>query len=104
MASSRKPWVLIDCILVEINKTKITTFDLKRKWCTTKQFTSILKYLAESLDILKIRETWKVELFCPLNSYILHSHGECGLFTLYLKEIVLKIQKMENIEFYTCTL
>ena len=30
MASSGKLGVLIDCILVEINKTKLTTFDLKR--------------------------------------------------------------------------
>ena len=30
MASSGKLGVLIDCILIEINKTKLTTFDLKR--------------------------------------------------------------------------
>ena len=32
MASSGKLGVLIDCILLEINKTKLTTFDLKRNY------------------------------------------------------------------------
>ena len=32
MASSGKLGVLIDCILIEINKTKLTTFDLKRNY------------------------------------------------------------------------
>ena len=29
MASSGKSWVLIDCILVGIKETKLTTFDFK---------------------------------------------------------------------------
>ena len=44
-----------------------------------------MKYLAESLDILKTQEIMNVKLFCPPNGYILYFHGGCGLFTLYLK-------------------
>ena len=43
-----------------------------------------LKYLAECFDILKIQDKRKVELFRPQNSYILHSHVECGSVTLSL--------------------
>ena len=46
-----------------------------------------LKYLAEHFENLKFQETKKVELFRPPNSYILYCHGECGLSTLYLKEL-----------------
>ena len=44
-----------------------------------------LKYLAENLDKLKFQDASKVTIFRPPNSYILHCHGKCGLFTLYLK-------------------
>ena len=44
-----------------------------------------LKYLAENLDNLKFQDASKVVIFRPPNSYILHCHGKCGLFTLYLK-------------------
>ena len=72
--------------------------------CTTINLLQFLKYLAESLDILKTQEIMNVKLFRPPNSYILHYHGECGLFTLYLKRNSIENPKMENIEFYTCTL
>ena len=49
-------WVLIDCILVEINKTKLSTFDLKEKCALQNNLLQFLKYLAESLDILKTQE------------------------------------------------
>ena len=66
--------VLIDCILVEINKSRLTTFGLKINDALQNNLLQLLKYLAESLDILKIQETRKVELCSPPNSYILHSH------------------------------
>ena len=44
-----------------------------------------LKYLAQNFDNLKFENTSKVAIFIPPNSYILHCHGECSLFTLYLK-------------------
>ena len=78
MTKSGKLGLLIDCILVEINKTKLTTFHLKRNDALQNNLVQFLKYLAESLDILKIQETRKVELFRPPNSYILHCHVECG--------------------------
>ena len=43
------------------------------------------KYLADNFDNLKFQDTSKVANFRPPNSYILHCHGKCGLFTLYLK-------------------
>ena len=44
-----------------------------------------LKYLAENLDNLKFQDASKVVIIRPPNSYILHCHSTCGLFTLYLK-------------------
>ena len=44
-----------------------------------------LKYLAENLDNLKFQDASKVAIIKPPKSYILHCHGKCGLFTLYLK-------------------
>ena len=44
------------------------------------------KYLAENFDNLKFQDASKVAIFIPPNSYVLHCHGKCGLFTLYLKE------------------
>ena len=43
------------------------------------------KYLADNFDNLKFQEASKVVIFRPPNSYILHCHSKCGLFTLYLK-------------------
>ena len=43
------------------------------------------KYLAENFDNLKFQDASKVAIFRPPNSYIMHCHGKCGLFTLYLK-------------------
>ena len=44
-----------------------------------------LKYLAENLDNLKFQDASKVAIFRPPKCYILHCHGKCGLFTIYLK-------------------
>ena len=44
-----------------------------------------LKCLADNFDKLKFQEANKITIFIPPNSYILHCHGKCGLFTLYLK-------------------
>ena len=44
-----------------------------------------LKCLADNFDNLKFQDASKVVIFRPLNSYILHCYGKCGLFTLYLK-------------------
>ena len=43
-------------------------------------------------------------IFRPPNSYILHCHSKCGLFTIYLKGNDMKIPNLKNLEFYTCTL
>ena len=78
--------MLIECILVEINKTKLTTFDLKRNDALQNSLVQFLKYLAESLDILETQETMNVELFRPKNSYT-HCIAMFIVvsFTLYLK-------------------
>ena len=44
-----------------------------------------LKCLANNFDNLKFQDAIKVAIFRPLNSYILHCHIKCGLFTIYLK-------------------
>ena len=44
-----------------------------------------LKCLADNFDNLKFQDASKVVIFRPPNSYILHCHGKCGLFTIYLK-------------------
>ena len=43
------------------------------------------KYLADNFDNLKFQDASKVAIIRPPNSYILHCHGKCGLFTIYLK-------------------
>ena len=43
------------------------------------------KYLAENFDNLKFQDASKVQIIRPPNRYILHYHGKCGLFTIYLK-------------------
>ena len=53
--------VLIDCILVEIMETMVTSFDLKRNNALQNNLLQFLKYLAESFDNLKIEETRNVE-------------------------------------------
>ena len=63
--------------------------------CTTINLLQFLKYLAESLDILKTQEIMNVKLFRPPNSYILHYHGECGLlYSLFDKEMVWRFHKI----------
>ena len=72
----------------------LTTFDLKRNDALQNNLVQLLKYLAESFDNPKNSgETRDVELFWPLDSYILHSHGECDIFTLYLKRNCMKNPK-----------
>ena len=44
-----------------------------------------LKCLADNFDNLKFQDASKVAIFRPPNSYILHCHGKCGLFTLYFE-------------------
>ena len=63
-----------------------------------------LKCLADNFDNLKFQIASKVAIFRPANSYILHCHGKIGLFTIYLKGNAMKNSKLENLEFYTCTL
>ena len=60
--------------------------------------------MAESFDNMKFQHTSNAAIFRPLNSYILHYNGECGLFTMIWKEMVSKNLNLENIKFYTCTL
>ena len=44
-----------------------------------------LKCLADNFDNLKFQDANKVPICRPPNSYILHCHSKCGLFTIYLK-------------------
>ena len=44
-----------------------------------------LKCLADNFDNLKFKDANKFAIFRPPNSYILHCHSKCGLFTIYLK-------------------
>ena len=44
-----------------------------------------LKCLADNFDNLKFQDASKVANIRPPNSYILHCHSKCGLFTIYLK-------------------
>ena len=44
-----------------------------------------LKCLADNFDNLKFQDARNVVIFRPPNSYILHCHGRCCLFTIYLK-------------------
>ena len=41
--------------------------------------------MADNFDNLKFQDARKLDNFRPPNSYILHCHGKCGLFTIYLK-------------------
>ena len=63
-----------------------------------------LKCLADNFDNLKFQDASKVAIFRPPNSYILHCHGKCGLFTIYLKGNDIKNSKFGTFEFYICTL
>ena len=47
--------------------------------------------MAESFDNMKFQHTRNAAVFRPINSYILHYNGECGLFTMIWKEMVSKI-------------
>ena len=59
-----------------------------------------LKYLAENLDNLKFQDASKVAFYRPPKSDILHCHGKCGLFTLYLKGNGIKnFQIWKNLNF-----
>ena len=60
--------------------------------------------MAESFDNMKFQHTRNAAIFRPLNSYILHYHGECGLFTMIWKEMVSKIWIWKILSFYTCAL
>ena len=52
----------------------------------TKLFSSIfVNVWADNFDNLKFQDASKVVICRPPNSYILHCHGKCGLFTIYLK-------------------
>ena len=65
--------------------TKWTTFDFMRNYVLQNYLVQFLKCLADNLDNLKFQDSSKVVIFRPPNSYILHCHGICGLFTLYVK-------------------
>ena len=41
-----------------------------------------LKCLTDNFDNLKFQDASKVAIFRPPNSYILHCHSKCGLFTI----------------------
>ena len=54
-----------------------------------------LKYLTENFDNLKFQDASKAVIFRQPNSYVLHCHGKCGLFTLKLKGNGMKNSKFE---------
>ena len=85
MVYRRNSWVPNDCILVGINETEWTTFDFMRNDVLQNNLGQFLKCLADNFDNLKFQDERKVTIFRPPNSYILHCHSKCGLFTLYLK-------------------
>ena len=94
MVYRRNSLVPNDCILVGINETKWTTFDFMRNDVLHNYLLQFLKCLADNFDNLKFQDASKVVIFRPPNSYILHCHGKCGLFTIYLKG-----NDMKNSEF-----
>ena len=53
-----------------------------------------LKCLADNFDNLKFQDASILAIFRPPISYILHCHGKCSLFPLYLKG-----NDMKNSEF-----
>ena len=85
MTYKRDSWVPNDCILAGMDETKWTTFDFMRNDVLQNYLDQFLIYLAENFDNLKFQDTSKVVIFIAPNSYILHCHGKCGLFTIYLK-------------------
>ena len=56
-----------------------------RNYVLQNYLVQFLKCLADNFDNLKFQDASKVAIFRPPNSYILHCHGKCGLFTIYLK-------------------
>ena len=44
-----------------------------------------LKCFTDNFDNLKFQDASKIVIFRPPNSYVLHYHSKCGLFTIYLK-------------------
>ena len=93
MVYRRNSWVPNDCILVGINETEWTIFDFMRNDVLQNYLVQFLKCLADNFDNLKFQDARKVTIFTPPNSYILHCHGKCGLFTLYLKGYDMKNSK-----------
>ena len=85
MAYRGNSWVPNDWILVGINETMWTTFDFMRNDVLQNYLVQFLKCLADNFDNLKFQDGSKVAISRPPNSYILHCHGKCGLFTIYLK-------------------
>ena len=85
MVYRRNSWVPNDSNLIGINETKWTTSDFMRNDVLQNYLDQFLKCLADNFDNLKFEDTSKVLIFRPPNSYILHCHSKCGLFTLYLK-------------------
>ena len=85
-----------DWILVGIDETKWTTFYFMRNYGLQNYLDQFLKCLADNFDNLKFQDSSKVAIFIPPNSYILHCHGKCGLFTIYLKGNDMKNSKFGN--------
>ena len=56
-----------------------------RNYVLQNYLVQFLKYLADNFDNPKVQDTSKVAIIRAPNSYILHYHGKCGLFTIYLK-------------------
>ena len=76
------------------------------KWCATKLFCSYFwNVWLYNFDNLKFQDASKVTIFRPPNSYILHCHGKCGLFNLYLRGNGMKNSKFgKSCILYTYTL
>ena len=85
MVYRRNSWVPNGSNLIGINEAKWTIWDFMRNDVLQNYLDQFCKFLTDKFDNLKFEDTSKVEIFRPPNSYILHCHGKCGVFTIYLK-------------------
>ena len=74
------------CLYSGRNKwNKGNHFDFMRNDVLQNYLFQFCKCLADNFDNIKLQDASKVLIFRPPNSYILHCHDKCGLFTIYLK-------------------
>ena len=78
----------------------VTTFDLKRNDALQNNLVKFLKYLAESLDILKTQEIKNVKLFCPTKwLHYVFSWWMWSLYSLYERKWYEESKKWKILDF-----